>query len=197
MNAWLARLLGYGSDESIRDVGVTWAAPWVQAAPLTVVAAVLVAAAIGVWFYRRSPGIKRPVVRGTLAGIRAALLVLLVLYLAEPTLEFRVSVHPKPWLWLLFDGSQSMTIEDEQPAEAGADVDPQRAVSPELPGDPGHVGRRRQEQGRHHAGATDQAPRRDEGHERHQSPDGRGQGPHRCTSPHRAIVASSTGRRTK
>ena len=39
---------------------------------------------------------------------------LLVLFLAEPTLELRVAVHPKPWLWFLFDGSQSMAIEDEQ-----------------------------------------------------------------------------------
>lgn len=120
MNQWLAKLLGYAADESVRDVGVSWAAPWAQAAPLKVVAAVLVAAAVGVWFYRTSPGIKRPALRGVLATIRAALLVLLVLYLAEPTLEFYVSVHPKPWLWLLFDGSQSMTIEDEQPSPTGS-----------------------------------------------------------------------------
>src|SRR4029079_2211859 len=50
--------------------------------------------------------------------MRGALLALLVLFLAEPTLELRVAVHPKPWLWLLFDGSQSMAIEDEQPSQA-------------------------------------------------------------------------------
>lgn len=119
MNEILARLLGYGDNESIRDIGVSWAAPWAQDAPLMVFTACLVAATIGVWFYRAQP-MKRRGWNVALGVARGALLALLVLFLAEPTLELRVAVHPKPWLWLLFDGSQSMAIEDEQPSQTGS-----------------------------------------------------------------------------
>jgi hypothetical protein len=127
MNEFLARLLGYGENESIRDVGVSWAAPWAQEAPLMVFTAALVAAAIGFWFYKRGHSdLSKKTRMSPLFGfplfgfLRGAVLALLVLFLAEPTLELRVAVHPKPWLWLLFDDSQSMAIDDEQPSPTGS-----------------------------------------------------------------------------
>lgn len=114
MNELLAKLLGYGQNESIRDVAVSWAAPWAQRWPALVVLLCAAVAFVAVRFYLRHQPVKQSGLRTTFAVMRALLLVLLVLFLAEPTLEMRVSTHPKPWLWLLFDGSSSMAIEDEQ-----------------------------------------------------------------------------------
>jgi hypothetical protein len=127
VNSWLAKLLGYGPNESVRDVAISWAAPWAQRAPLLVVGLCAVAALLAIRFYLGSRSIKHPRLRVVFASMRALLLVLLVLFLAEPTLEMRVATHPKPWLWLLFDGSASMGIEDEQPAN---DVESSTSLSP-------------------------------------------------------------------
>ncbi|MGC3972284.1 MAG: hypothetical protein QM775_34575 [Pirellulales bacterium] len=70
------------------------------------------------WFYVKQQNVKRPGLAYVLAAMRAALLCLILLYLAEPTLNLRVTTHPKPALWLLVDGSASMAIEDA-PAETG------------------------------------------------------------------------------
>lgn len=135
MNALLAKLLGYGPNESIRDVAVSWAAPWAQRWPMLVVPLCAVVAFVAVRFYFRHQAVKQPGLRTTFAVLRALLLVLLVLFLAEPTLEMRVSTHPKPWLWLLIDGSSSMAIEDEQPATTGdaTPSDGAAAAAAELP----------------------------------------------------------------
>ena len=118
MNELLARLLGYGATESIRDLRLSPAAPWAQRFPLLIVAGCLLAAAVGVWFYTRRQPIKRRGLAYVFAFVRSALLCLVLLFLAEPTLELRVSTHPKPWLWLLFDGSASMAIEDAADGDA-------------------------------------------------------------------------------
>lgn len=116
MNEFFARLLGYGPDESIRDLQITWAAPWAQNAPAMVFVACLLAAALGAAFYFKAQAVKQPRLKFILGVFRGLLLALFVLILAEPVLELRVATHPKPWLWLLADGSGSMAIEDEQPS---------------------------------------------------------------------------------
>ncbi|MCE9604529.1 MAG: hypothetical protein K8U03_06440 [Planctomycetia bacterium] len=112
MNQYFARLLGYGPEESIRDLTITTAAPWAESAPLVVLSACLCAAVFGIWFYAKYQPLKSRRVQYSLAVARAAILCLIILFLAEPTLEVRVTTHPKPWLWLLIDGSASMAIED-------------------------------------------------------------------------------------
>jgi hypothetical protein len=116
MNQFFARLLGYGPDESIRDLEITWAAPWAQNAPALVFVACLLAAALGAAFYLKAQAVKQPRLKFVLGLFRGVLLALFVLILAEPVLELRVATHPKPWLWMLVDGSGSMAIEDERPS---------------------------------------------------------------------------------
>lgn len=116
MNAFFARLLGYGPDESIRDLHITWAAPWAQNTPALVFVACLLAAALGAAFYLKAQAVKQPRLKFVLGAFRGVLLALFMLILAEPVLELRVATHPKPWLWLLADGSGSMAIEDERPS---------------------------------------------------------------------------------
>ncbi len=47
--------------------------------------------------------------------VRALLLGLLLLILAEPVLTVKLISNPRPLLWVLFDGTDSMAIEDEMP----------------------------------------------------------------------------------
>jgi hypothetical protein len=128
--SWLARLLGYRADESIRDLEVSAAAPWAQAVPAALWIGLLGLAALGVWFYLKQQTLKKPWLQYTLAVMRAALLCLILVYLAEPTLNLRVTTHPKPALWLLVDGSASMAIEDApvEAATAATPTNPQTSV---------------------------------------------------------------------
>ncbi len=70
-------------------------------------------AALAVAFYSRwqPPGRKK--VRTLLAIGRAVLLVLMLLILAEPVLKLDFTSRPRPVLWVLFDGTESMDIQDE------------------------------------------------------------------------------------
>ena len=123
MNEFFAKLLGYGPSESIRDLHISWAAPWAERSPAMVFLACLAAATLGVLFYLKAQTVKQPRLKVALACFRGLLLLLFMLILAEPVLELRVATHPKPWLWMLIDGSASMAIEDEQPSPTGSTGD--------------------------------------------------------------------------
>ncbi len=66
-------------------------------------------------YYFRYQRRGRATPRALLAACRAALLCLLVLVLAEPVMTFKLVSTPKPHLWVLFDGTDSMAIQDELP----------------------------------------------------------------------------------
>ena len=110
--SWLARLLGYRADETIRDLELSAAAPWAETLPGAPLVGCLLLAAVAGWFYFRGQQVRDVRLRYLLAAMRGLLLCLILFYLAEPTLNLRVARHPKPWLWLLVDGSASMAIED-------------------------------------------------------------------------------------
>ena len=55
--------------------------------------------------------------------IRAAVLCQVLLLLAEPILTLTVAASKRPALWLLFDGTDSMEIADDLPAEVKAATD--------------------------------------------------------------------------
>ncbi len=139
MTDFFARLLGYPAAVSVRDLRVTTAAPWAEASPLAVLTACLAVAVLAVWFYAKYQPLKSRGMQYALAIARAIVLILIILFLAEPTLELRVTTHPKPWLWLLVDGSASMAIEDapatvdgETPAGGAAASDAARKPRLEL-----------------------------------------------------------------
>ena len=67
---------------------------------------------VSAWFYLKyQPRASRR--RQILLGLlRGTLLCLLLLILADPILEVAFSSHPRPVLWVLLDGTDSMNISD-------------------------------------------------------------------------------------
>lgn len=113
LTPWLGRLLGYENAVEIGGIEPSLSAPWAQAAPAWVVFGCLGAAGLAIFFYTRFQFAGRKKKRWVLAGLRAAVLALLVLIFAEPVLTMRITRPMKPALWLLFDGTESMAIADE------------------------------------------------------------------------------------
>ncbi len=117
----LGRLLGIDDLESIERIGLGFGAGWAQAYPLLVLLLVGVLAAAAVVFYRQwQPSITSRVLRFTLTALRALLLALLLVLLAEPVIALATTERYRPLLLLLFDASDSMQIRDG----AGAQDDP-------------------------------------------------------------------------
>jgi hypothetical protein len=113
---WLGWLFGIDGLEAVDAWKVTLAAPWAVRLPWLVAILAAAVASGTVWFYlRRQPPLPRRT-RTVLSLLRAAVGVLVVLLLADPVLQLSVRNTPRPLLWLLFDGSESMAIEDEIPA---------------------------------------------------------------------------------
>src|SRR5690606_22787803 len=77
--------------------------------------------------------------RVPLAISRAILLSLLLIILADPVLTVRLTSTPRPLLYVLFDGTDSMAIEDEMSDEqrarlaAAAGLDASSSEQPEAP----------------------------------------------------------------
>ena len=117
MNRFLGDLLRLEDVREIAGWNVAFAADWAARHPLRVLALCLVCMVAAAWFYlRRQPAV-RPAYRILLTLLRGAMLSLLVVLLADPVLRVSIKQAPRPLLWVLFDGSESMAIEDEMPAE--------------------------------------------------------------------------------
>jgi len=117
---WIGRLLGYENVQSIDEVSLSFGAPWAQRGPAWVFFGCLALAALAVIFYSRYQQRGRIKARMFLAGLRASLLALVFLFLADPILLVQLVSHPRPLLWVLMDGTDSMAIEDELPEEERA-----------------------------------------------------------------------------
>jgi hypothetical protein len=111
----IGRLLKIDNLDSIDSWSLSYAAPWAQKHAAWMVPALLALGALAVLFYLRCQSRARYRVRALLAVGRALLLCLLLLFLADPVLIVRLSHAPRPWFWILFDGTDSMGIEDEYP----------------------------------------------------------------------------------
>lgn len=109
---WMAESLGAERVDSVAGISPSLAAPWAHEATWLVALALLAALAAAIFFYRRLQPLRPSRSRAMLAGARAAILMLFILLLAEPTLVLKFTSHPHPALWLLFDGTDSMAIED-------------------------------------------------------------------------------------
>ena len=75
----------------------------------------LVLCAIAALFYLRLQTRGKRGLRIVLTVTRSLLLCLLLLFLADPVLVIRLIHSPRPWFWVLFDGSDSMAIADHFP----------------------------------------------------------------------------------
>ena len=116
LTSLIGRLLGYEDVSKIDSARVSFGSAWAHTSPALVFFGCLCLVLLTVWFYLRWQGQGHRVTRYLLAALRAAALSLLLLILADPTLELSLVSTPKPVLWLLLDGSDSMSIPDELPA---------------------------------------------------------------------------------
>lgn len=116
LTEWIAWSLGYEDATAIESWRVTFGAAWAHDGPAWVLFGCLALAAVAWVFYLRfqSHGSRRR--RLALAAVRGSVLCLLLLILADPILEIQLVSHPKPQLWVLFDGTESMAIADKLPA---------------------------------------------------------------------------------
>ncbi|MEK6237951.1 MAG: hypothetical protein N2C14_24835, partial [Planctomycetales bacterium] len=110
---WLGSLLGYENVESINSARLTFAAPWARSAPILLILGCILLAVVAAAVYALRQPRASWMVRVPLAIARAALLGLILLILAEPILELTQVSSPRPLLWQVFDGTDSMNIQDE------------------------------------------------------------------------------------
>jgi hypothetical protein len=115
--AWIGRLLGEDNVQAIERIEPSLAAPWAQShsAPGWLLFGCLALVALSIYFYWKWQTRGSRKLRLVLAIARGALLSLLLLVLAEPILVLKLTSSPRPLLWVLLDGSDSMAIEDELP----------------------------------------------------------------------------------
>ena len=106
-------LLGLENVTAIDELDPSLAAPWAQEGPFWVFLGVIALIALaGLFYFRLQPkGSVGP--RIGLATCRGLLLGLLFLTLADPVLRITMTNKQYPYLYVVFDGTDSMAIEDE------------------------------------------------------------------------------------
>ena len=120
MNRLLGDFLRIENVRSIDRLQLAFAAAWAQRHPEWVLLGCVAAVAAVIWFYRRfQPAMARSR-RVALSALRATLLAGLVILLADPVLQVTVQHVSRPLVWLLVDGSESMALRDDLPAEERA-----------------------------------------------------------------------------
>lgn len=113
----IGRLLRLENVSSIDSLEASFAAPWaIGGAAWILFGCAGLCALAGVFYYqyqtRTAPRFSRSV-RLMLAIGRGLLLCLILLALADPILIAKLTTTPRPWLWVLFDGTDSMAIQDD------------------------------------------------------------------------------------
>ncbi|MBL8825780.1 MAG: hypothetical protein JNM18_02255, partial [Planctomycetaceae bacterium] len=112
----LGRLLGVRDLTSVERLELTFAAPWAQGSSFALLLACAALVALAMFFYLRAQPVRGRGARIVLIAARGLLLSLLLLFLAEPTIVAHLTTRPRPLVWLLFDGTDSMNIADDLPA---------------------------------------------------------------------------------
>ena len=113
--AIIGRVLGYEDVSKIESARVSFGSSWAHATPALVIFGCLGLIFLTAMFYLRWQNKGHQATRSVLAFMRATALCLVLLILTDPTLELTLVSLPKPVLWLLLDGSDSMSIPDELP----------------------------------------------------------------------------------
>ncbi|MBW8883479.1 MAG: VWA domain-containing protein [Planctomycetia bacterium] len=109
----LGKLLGIERLESIDSARVTLAARWAgeHAFWVFLLALALVAGAVlFYWHFQRQGSARR---RFALGVVRGMVLLLLLLALADPVLQLKLVHEQRPLVYVVFDGTDSMSIADE------------------------------------------------------------------------------------
>ncbi|MEX2185720.1 MAG: hypothetical protein WD875_02955 [Pirellulales bacterium] len=113
MNAWFAKLFRLRENvESIDSHAISFAEPWARLNAGFVAALAVIAIAASLAFYLRGQRRGSRGGRLLLACCRGGLLALLVVILGDPVFRIAYTYRPKPLLYLVFDGTDSMGIVD-------------------------------------------------------------------------------------
>ena len=113
----IGRLLGYEKVTRIDHARPYFGAEWARSYPMLVVFGCLGCFVFAFLFYWKGQTRGSKLARTTLGLLRGLVLSLLLLILADPILELTLTSHPRPLLWVLIDGTDSMGIEDEYSTE--------------------------------------------------------------------------------
>jgi hypothetical protein len=108
-------LLGIENATAIDHIDVSLAAPWAQDGFFWVMLGAAVLMGLAVFFYLRLQAKGPAGPRLALGVFRGVLLGLLLIMLADPVLQLTVVNRQKPFLYVIFDGTDSMAIQDELP----------------------------------------------------------------------------------
>ncbi len=111
----LGWLLGLDNLTALDEVHVSFAARWAREGPFWVVLGCVCLLALAIFFYVRFQKRGSFGFRLGLGISRGLLLVLLFLTLAIPVLHTRGTMKQLPYLYFVFDGTDSMAIHDELP----------------------------------------------------------------------------------
>jgi hypothetical protein len=117
LHSLIGKLLGRDDVDAIDGVRLSFGADWAHSGPAWLLFGCLALGFLGAIFYLKFQPRASRRLRMTLGFVRGTLLCLLLLILADPILEVAFSSHPRPVLWVLLDGTESMTIEDRLTAD--------------------------------------------------------------------------------
>lgn len=113
MARYLGWLLGIDNATAIDGVGLSFAAPWAQGSGFWVFLGCVAAVLGAIAFYLRYQPKGSSRLRTALGLCRGLILALLVLTLADPILRLTITNLQKPHLYIVVDGTDSMSIADE------------------------------------------------------------------------------------
>jgi len=118
-NEFIGRSLGYDNITEIDNVQSSFGSEWANAYPMLVAFGAILLTGVSIFFYMRLQTRGPKGVRFFLGLMRGLILSLLLLIIADPILQLTFTSHPKPLLWLLVDGTDSMGIVDEYASDRG------------------------------------------------------------------------------
>ncbi len=142
-NSSLAWLLGLEEGlDSVNATEISFARPWANEQPLLVAVLAVAAVALSLIFYLKAQRRGSTAARVLLALCRGCLLALLIAILGDPILKISYNNSPRPLLYVLLDGTDSMGIADAvAPAQRAAldkavGLDPSGAAAGETEDEP-------------------------------------------------------------
>src|SRR5688500_3461120 len=115
MTRILGWLLGLENVTAIDEIDPSLAASWAQEGPFWVFLGAVALVVVAVVFYVRFQPRGSLNAKVALGVSRGLLLALLFITLADPVLRLTVTNEQRPYLYVVFDGTDSMAIEDELP----------------------------------------------------------------------------------
>ncbi|GAA4437083.1 hypothetical protein [Bremerella cremea] len=107
----LGWLLGISDVESVDGVRFSLAAPW-AADPTWLIVGCAAAVGFAIWYYTRIQSGLSTIPAAALAATRAIILTILIVTLADPTVRLTANRLLQPVLYMVIDGTESMSIRD-------------------------------------------------------------------------------------